>query len=326
MQMKGETSMHMEFRAPDPSVSALSAMQEDKCLTTEGLAGAIPSASVPLSMQGQACSANPTSAGDIDVKTISAPMFIHAALSLDARVWFVLTCAFSVCALTVSSPLMLAFLWLGALVLYVRLGGNLALLGRSLALLGVLYALIVISAALVFDETGDVMIAGVVGISWAGFARGAFTCARLMSIVVFSLVLTCACTTAQMSEALTGLLKPLGKVGFPAGDIAIMLGLALRCIPLACEKLATIRMAQNARGAAIGLSRNPVRKVLSYVPLMVPLCVAMFRYADDFAFSLSVKGFTGVNRVELHAHAMQTSDWLAVCVGVMVAVGLAVFC
>ena len=326
MQMKGETSMHKEFRAPDPSVSAPSAMQEDKCLTTEGLGGAVPSASVPLSMQGQACSANPTSAGDTDVKTISAPMLTHAALSLDARVWFVLTCAFSVCALTVSSSLTLAFLWLGALALYVRLGGNLALLGRSLALLGVLYALIVISAALVFDGTGDVMIAGVVGISWAGFARGAFTCARLMSIVVFSLVLTCACATAQMSEALTGLLKLLGKVGFPAGDIAIMLGLALRCIPLACEKLATIRMAQNARGAAIGLSRNPVRKVLSYVPLMVPLCVAMFRYADDFAFSLSVKGFTGVNRVELHAHAMSALDWLVAGAGVMIAAGLAVFC
>ena len=319
MQMKGETSMHKEFRDPDPSVSAPSAMQEDKRLTTEGLGGAAPSASVPLSMQGQACSTNPTSAGDTDVKTIFAPMLTHAALSLDARVWFVLMCAFSVCALTVSSPLTLAFLGLGALVLYARLGGN-------LALLGVLYALIVISAALVFDGTGDVMIAGVVGISWAGFARGAFTCARLMSIVVFSLVLTCACTTAQMSEALTGLLKPLGKVGFPAGDIAIMLGLALRCIPLACEKLATIRMAQNARGAAIGLSRNPVRKVLSYVPLMVPLCVAMFRYADDFAFSLSVKGFTGVNRVELHAHAMSALDWLVAGAGVMIAAGLAVFC
>ena len=105
-----------------------------------------------------------------------------------------------------------------------------------------------------------------------------------------------------------------------------MLGLALRSIPLACEKLATIRMAQNARGAAIGLSRNPVRKVLSYVPLMVPLCVAMFRYADDFAFSLSVKGFTGVNRVELHAHAMSALDWLVAGAGVMIAAGLAVFC
>lgn len=253
-------------------------------------------------------------------------MLTHIALSLDARVWFVLTCVFSVCALTVSSPLSLALLWLVALVLYVRLGGSLALLGRSLALLGVLYALIVISAALVFDGKGDVAIVGAAGISWTGLARGVFTCARLMSIVVFSLVLTRACTTAQMSEALTGLLKPLDKAGFPAGDIAVMLGLALRCIPLACEKLATIRMAQNARGAAIGLSRNPVRKVLSYVPLMVPLCVAMFRYADDFAFSLSVKGFTGVNRVELHAHAMSALDWLVAGAGVMIAAGLVVFC
>ena len=326
MQMKGETSMRKEFRVPDPSVSAPSIAQADTCPTTEGRVDAVPSASTPASMQGQAGPANPTFVGGTDAKKTPAPTPALAAFSLDARVWFVLTCAFSVCALTVSSPLTLALLWLVALVLYVRLGGSLALLGRSLALLGVLYALIVISAALVFDGTGDVAIVGAAGISWTGLARGAFTCARLMSIVVFSLILTCACTTAQMSEALTGLLKPLGKVGFPAGDIAVMLGLALRCVPLACEKLATIRMAQNARGAAIGLSRNPVRKVLSYVPLMVPLCVAMFRYADDFAFSLSVKGFTGVNRVELHAHAMSALDWLVAGAGVMIAAGLAVFC
>lgn len=326
MQMKGETSMRKEFRVPDPSVSEPSIAQTDTCPTTEGGVDAVPSASTPASMQGQTGPANPAFAGGTDAKKPPAPMPTLAAFSLDARVWFVLTCAFSVCALTVSSPLTLALLWFVALVLYVRLGGSLALLGRSLALLGVFYALIVISAALVFDGTGDVAIVGAAGISWTGLACGAFTCARLMSIVVFSLILTCACTTAQMGEALTGLLKPLGKVGFPAGDIAVMLGLALRCVPLACEKLATIRMAQNARGAAIGLSRNPVRKVLSYVPLMVPLCVAMFRYADDFAFSLSVKGFTGVNRVELHAHAMQASDWLVAGAGVMAAVGLAVFC
>lgn len=326
MQMKGETSMRKEFLVPDPCVSAPSTAQTDTCPTTEGGVDTLPSASTPASMQGQTGPANPTFAGGTDAKKTPVPTPTLAALSLDARVWFVLTCAFSVCALTVSFPLTLALLWLVALVLYVRLGGSLALLGRSLALLGVLYALIVISAALVFDGKGDVAIVGAAGISWAGLARGVFTCARLMSIVVFSLVLTCACTTAQMSEALTGLLKPLDKVGFPAGDIAVMLGLALRCIPLACEKLATIRMAQNARGAAIGLSRNPVRKVLSYVPLMVPLCVAMFRYADDFAFSLSVKGFTGVNRVELHAHAMSALDWLVAGAGVMIAAGLAVFC
>ncbi len=243
---------------------------------------------------------------------------------LDARVWFVLTCLFSICMLCIESPLAVGVLWAILLVLYRCFGVSLALLGRCIAILGIMYVLIVVSAALVFDGTGDVALSDCVGLSLAGLARGCLTCVRLMAMVALSLLLTQACVMSELMDGLTALLRPLGRVGLPVGDIAIMLGLALRCIPLACEKLATLSMAQNARGARIGLSHNPIAKVLSYVPLMVPLCVAMFRYADEFAFALGVKRFTGRGRTELHVRRMGRGDWLVLVCGSVLAVGLAV--
>lgn len=244
--------------------------------------------------------------------------------SLDARVWLMLTCLFSVCVLCIESPLAVGAVWAASLMLYRRLGGSFSFLLRCLAILGVMYVLIIVSAGLVFDGTGDVGLAGGIGVSFAGLGRGCLTCARLMAMVAFSIMLTQVCGMSELSDTLESLLRPLGRIGLPVGDIAVMLGLALRCIPLASEKLTTLVMAQNARGARIGLSTNPFAKVLSYVPLMVPLCVAMFRYADEFAFALNVKRYTGVGRVVLHARRMGRGDWIALACGSVVAISLAV--
>ena len=227
--------------------------------------------------------------------------------------------------LCIDSPLVVGAVWAVLLLLYRCLGGRISFLARCIAVLGVMYLLIVVSAALVFDGTGDVGMAGGIGLSLTGLCRGCLTCARLMAMVAFSLVLTQACSSSELSGAMTSLLRPLGRFGVPAGDIAVMLALALRCIPLASEKLTTLAMAQNARGARIGLSRNPVAKVLSYVPLMVPLCVAMFRYADEFAFALNAKRFTGRNRVELYARHLSRQDWFALALGSALAICLAAF-
>lgn len=248
---------------------------------------------------------------------------VRAPLDVDPRVWVVLTCAFSVGVLCMSNPLAVGLVWVAALALYLFLGGSLSFLGRCLGVLGIMYALIVICASLVFDGTADVCVAGPVGLSFSGFVRGVVACTKLMAMVVFSLILTCACSSAQLSDALMALLRPLGRFGFPAGSVAVMLGLALRCIPLACESMGRLAMAQNARGAAIGTSRNPIRKVLSYVPLMVPLCVSMFRYADDFAFALEAKGFAGGDRCLLHLCPFTARDWAILLAGCATCLALA---
>ncbi len=236
--------------------------------------------------------------------------------SLNPIACLLLCAVCSVCALGLEAPAAIAVAWVLALALYRRVGGPLRDLGRALAILGVMYALVVISAALVFDGSADLRVLGDVGISVAGAGQGMLTVCRLALLVVLSLVLVRAYTSEELMDALQAILSPLGRIGVPVAEVSVMLSLAVRCIPLVGEKIAALALAQNARGANVGLSGNPVRKVLSYVPLLAPACIAMFRYAEDFAEALQTRGFSGACPTPLHRRPMRAGDWalaLAVC-------------
>ncbi len=220
------------------------------------------------------------------------------------------------CVLGIDAPLAVAVAWAVALGVFGHVGGSFRRLGKAIGALGLMYALVIVSAALVFDGSADLALVGTVGLTWAGAARGALTVARLMLLVVISLALVHACSSEELMDALGAILAPLRRVGLPVADVCVMLSLALRCIPLTAEQVASIARAQNARGAQVGLSGNPVRKVLSYVPLLAPACIAMFRYAEDFAVALQAKGFTGTCPTALHRRAMTPRDWavgISVC-------------
>lgn len=237
--------------------------------------------------------------------------------SLNPIAWLMICAVCSVCALGIDAPVGVVAAWALALGVYRHVGGSLRRLGKALAALSLMYALVIVSAALVFDGGADVLFFGAVGLSWAGAARGVLTVSRLMLLVVVSLALVRACTSEELMDALEAILAPLRRLGMPVADVCVMLTLALRCIPLTGEKVASIAMAQNARGARVGLSSNPIRKVLSYVPLLAPACIAMFRYAEGFAVALQSKGFTGACPTLLHHRAMTPRDWatgIAVCV------------
>jgi energy-coupling factor transporter ATP-binding protein EcfA2/energy-coupling factor transporter transmembrane protein EcfT len=245
--------------------------------------------------------------------------------ALDPRVCLLMCAVCSVSVLVVDAPLVLAAVLALSLIVYMRVGGRPSVLAKALALLSLMYALVVVCSALVFDGSADIVLAGATGISFAGAKRGVLTVGRLAALVVFSLTLVSACSEEELMEALNSLLAPLAKLGVPTGDISVMLGLSLRCIPLAFEKVNEIKLAQNARGASLGLSGNPLHKVLSYVPLLAPACIAMFRYAEDFAFALSAKGFTGVGATRMHTRRMRGIDWLVGLGVCLAAVLIAVF-
>ncbi len=238
------------------------------------------------------------------------------ASSLNPIAWLLACAVCSVCVLGIDAPLAVAAAWAVALGVFGHVGGSFRRLGKAIGALGLMYALVIVSAALVFDGSADLALVGTVGLTWAGAARGALTVARLMLLVVISLALVHACSSEELMDALRAILAPLGRVGLPVADVCVMLSLALRCIPLTAEQVASIARAQNARGAQVGLPGNPVRKVLSYVPLLAPACIAMFRYAEDFAVALQAKGFTGSRPTALHRRAMTPRDWavgISVC-------------
>ena len=102
---------------------------------------------------------------------------------------------------------------------------------------------------------------GLIRISEEGVRQALFIAVRLTLLLLSGSLLTLTTTTLDITEALERLLAPLARIGVPAHEFSLVLGIALRFLPQFAEEFRTIRAAQLARGAK--LATSPVRGGLS---------------------------------------------------------------
>ena len=115
---------------------------------------------------------------------------------------------------------------------------------------------------------------------------------RLSLLILGSSIMTLTTTPTQLTDALESLMNPLKKVRVPVHEIAMMMSIALRFIPILMEETDKIMKAQIARGADFE-SRNLIKKIKSMVPLLVPLFISAFRRANDLAMAMEARCYRG---------------------------------
>ena len=115
---------------------------------------------------------------------------------------------------------------------------------------------------------------------------------RLSLLILGSSIMTLTTTPTQLTDALETLMNPLKKVHVPVHEIAMMMSIALRFIPILMEETDKIMKAQIARGADFE-SRNLIKKIKSMVPLLVPLFISAFRRANDLAMAMEARCYRG---------------------------------
>lgn len=115
---------------------------------------------------------------------------------------------------------------------------------------------------------------------------------RLIYLVIGSSVMTLTTTPNQLTYGLESLFKPLNKIRVPVHEIAMMMSIALRFIPILMEETDKIMKAQIARGADFE-SGNLIQKAKNLLPLLVPLFISAFRRADDLAMAMEARCYHG---------------------------------
>ncbi len=164
---------------------------------------------------------------------------------------------------------------------------------------------------------------GPVKIVGSGVISGLFFSIRLVLLVVGSSLLTLTTPPVRLADGLESIMAPFSRFGLPAHEIAMMMTVALRFIPTLIEETDRIMKAQIARGADFQ-SGNPLRRAASYVPLLVPLFVSIFRTADELAVAMEARGYRGgEGRTSLHELVTTRLDWLAAAT-VMVSLALVI--
>ncbi len=133
--------------------------------------------------------------------------------------------------------------------------------------------------------------------SWSkDFTQGVytamFTSSRLLVLMMFAVLLPLTTAPLELADGLDAMLSPLGRVGFPAHECAMMIGMALRFIPLLMQETDKIIRAQVSRGARLDQG-NIFQRVRAFIPVLIPLFIIIFRRAEEIAEAMEARGYEG---------------------------------
>ncbi|MBQ7068621.1 MAG: energy-coupling factor transporter transmembrane protein EcfT [Synergistaceae bacterium] len=122
--------------------------------------------------------------------------------------------------------------------------------------------------------------------------RAFFTSARLFVLMLFAVILPLTTAPLELADGLDSLLRPLSKIGFPSHECSMMIGMALRFIPLLMQETDKIIRAQLSRGARLDQG-NLFQRTKAFLPVLIPLFVIIFRRAEEIAIAMEARGYDG---------------------------------
>lgn len=125
-----------------------------------------------------------------------------------------------------------------------------------------------------------------------GIRLAAFMGIRLVFLILGSSLLTFTTTPNQLTDGLESVLGPLKVLKVPVHEVAMMMSIALRFIPILIEETDKIMKAQQARGADFE-SGKLFERAKAMVPILVPLFVSAFRRAGDLAMAMEARCYRG---------------------------------
>lgn len=115
---------------------------------------------------------------------------------------------------------------------------------------------------------------------------------RLTYLIIGSSIMTLTTTPNHLTDGLEKGLGSLKKIHVPVHEIAMMMSIALRFIPILMEETDKIMKAQQARCADFE-SGNVFQRAKSLVPVLVPLFISSFRRANDLAMAMEARCYNG---------------------------------
>ena len=230
---------------------------------------------------------------------------------MDPRAKLLLTIAYIVVLFIGSNPIGLALSALFLVVAYRVSGIPLRMVGKSLR--PILPIILFTSILNLFFVGGDPVFQWwVFTITRQGIYNVLVLTVRIVCLIAGTSLLTYTTSPIVLTDAMERLMKPLAKLHMPVHELAMMMTIALRFIPLLIEETDKIMNAQKARGAELDTGKLTDR-IRALIPVLIPLFVSAFRRADELAMAMECRCYHGgEGRTRLHQLHLGGSDYLLV--------------
>ena len=152
---------------------------------------------------------------------------------------------------------------------------------------------------------------GFLKVTKEGIYTACFMAIRLILLIISSSLMTYTTKPIALTDGLEKLMSPLSKIGLPSHEIAMMMSIALRFIPVLLEETDKIMKAQQARGADFE-SGGILQRAKALVPILVPLFVGALRIAQDLAMAMEARCYRGgKGRTRMNEIRFRRNDYIA---------------
>ena len=179
-----------------------------------------------------------------------------------------------------------------------------------------IFVLLLISVCFnLFFTDGEVIAhVWIIKITREGVQTAAWMAIRLICLVIGASLMTLTTTPNSLTDGLEKSLGFLKVIKVPVHEIAMMMSIALRFIPILVEETDKIMKAQMARGADFE-NGGLIAKAKAMIPLLVPLFISAFRRANDLAIAMEARCYHGgEGRTKLKPLTYAARDYIAYAV------------
>ncbi len=129
-------------------------------------------------------------------------------------------------------------------------------------------------------------------LSWESVINTIFLAMRLFLLVMGTAILTLTTTPVALTDGIESLLTPLKWIKFPVHELALIMSIALRFIPILIDETNRIIAAQKARGANFEKG-GLISRAKAMIPVLIPLLVSAFRRAEDLGDAMDARCYSG---------------------------------
>ena len=182
----------------------------------------------------------------------------------------------------------------------------------------VILLMITVLFNLFLTNQGEVLVSfWILKITDEGLRIAVYMAIRLIYLIVGSSLMTLTTTPNELTDGIERLLKPFNKIKVPVHEIAMMMSIALRFIPILLEETDKIMKAQIARGADLE-NGNIIQKAKNMIPILVPLFVSAFRRANDLAMAMEARCYQGgEGRTKMKPLVYKKRDYITYAVTIL---------
>lgn len=240
---------------------------------------------------------------------------------LDPRVKILSLTAFLVLVFCTSNFYSLALVATTVLAIVLMSAVPLRLYFKSLKM--ILFIVLITSLLNLFYGTGDPIYQfWIFKVTLSGIYNAIFVTVRIFCLILVSSALTFTTSPTDLTDALERLMKPLTIFKVKVHEIAMMMTIALRFVPLLLEETDKIMSAQKARGADME-SGNLIARVKALIPVLIPLFVSAFRRAYELAVAMECRCYQGgQGRTRMKQLRLGARDYVSMGVILLVICGV----